>query len=191
VTEFKTVANPIDSAGATKQFLSNLFYGWGYNFYRKENQLRADDLLVRAKVSEMLAAARAHLADLERAWRREHLPEPTREHPYADADAAAVASAQQMQRAQQLIEALELRVRTVGVPEMDRINQRHRNERDTLEQLVSVDGELVLAAKTFSDHALVQRDAAVLAMQMPDLLAQSGLESGLAQRQQVLSALAG
>ena len=189
MTEFKAVANPIDSAGSTKQFLSNLFYGWGYNFYRKENQLRADDLLVRAKISEMLATARMHLADLERAWRREHLPEPTREHPYADA--AAVASAQQMQRAQQLIEALELRVRTVGVPEMDRINQRHRNERDTLEQLVSVDGELVLAAKSFSDQALAQRDAAVLAMQMPDLLAQSGLESGLAQRQQVLSALAG
>ena len=28
----------------------NLFYGWGYNFYRLENQLRADDLTVRAKV---------------------------------------------------------------------------------------------------------------------------------------------
>jgi hypothetical protein len=27
----------------------NLFYGWGYNFYRLENQLRADDLTVRAK----------------------------------------------------------------------------------------------------------------------------------------------
>ena len=189
MTEFKAVANPIDSAGSTKQLLSNLFYGWGYNFYRKENQLRADDLLVRAKISEMLVAARAHLADLERAWRREHLPEPTREHPYADA--TAVASAQQMQRAQQLIEALELRVRTVGVPEMDRINQRHRNERDTLEQLVGVDGELVLAAKTFSDAALAQGDAVALAMQMPDLLAQSGMDRGLAQRQQVLSALAG
>ena len=52
--ELKTTANPIDSAGPVKQVLSNLFYGWGYNFYRKENQLRADDLLIRSKVSELL-----------------------------------------------------------------------------------------------------------------------------------------
>jgi len=35
---------------AVEQIGVNLFYGWGYNFYRLENQLRADDLTIRAKV---------------------------------------------------------------------------------------------------------------------------------------------
>ena len=188
MTELKTVANPIDSAGGTKRFLSNLFYGWGYNFYRKENQLRADDLLVRAKVSEMLAAVRAHLAGLERDWRLAHLPAPTREHPFADA--SAVSSAQGMDRGQQRIEALELRVRTAAVPEMDRINQRHRNEGQTLAQLVDVDGDLVLAAHGIREGALAQTDAAALAQALPALLAGSGIETVLARREQVLSVLA-
>lgn len=189
MTELKGVTNPIDSAGPAKQVLSNLFYGWGYNFYRKENQLRADDLLVRAKVGEMLAAARTHLAALERDWRRVHLPPPTREHPFPDP--AAVARAQGMQRAQQQIEALELRVRTAGVPEMDRIHQRHREEATTLTQLVEADGTLVLAAKQLGEAVLAEQDAAALTDALPSLIAQSGIESGLAQRQQTLSALAG
>jgi len=187
MTDFKTVSNPIDDAGAVKQVVSNLFYGWGYNFYRKENQLRADDLLVRAKVCEMLASVRSHLADLERAWRRVNLPAPTREHPYPDA--VAVTSARQIQTAQQAIEAFELRVRTVGVPEMDRVHQRHRNERDTLESLVTVDGNLVLATKQFSEAALAYGDAAALAAQIPVLLEQSGIAKCLTHRQQALSVL--
>lgn len=188
MTELKTAANPIDSAGATKQLLSNLFYGWGYNFYRNENQLRADDLLVRGKISEMLATARAHLADLERQWRREHLPAPTRAQPFPDP--AAVATAQAMQRAQQQIEALELRVRTAGVPEMDRIHQRHRNEADTLAQLVEADGALVLAARSLAETVGAGRDAAVLAATLSDLIARCGIEAGLEARGRILSVLA-
>ena len=41
----------------------NLFHGWGYNFYRLENQLRADDLTVRAKVGWLLGLARASVDD--------------------------------------------------------------------------------------------------------------------------------
>jgi len=36
--------------GPLSQIAINLFYGWGYNFYRQENQLRADDQLIRAQV---------------------------------------------------------------------------------------------------------------------------------------------
>ena len=36
-------------AGTLRQIATNLFHGWGYNFYRAENQLRADDQLVRAR----------------------------------------------------------------------------------------------------------------------------------------------
>ena len=40
--------DPISGKGPIAQTASLLFYGWGYNFYRVENQLRADDLLIRA-----------------------------------------------------------------------------------------------------------------------------------------------
>lgn len=186
--ELKTTDNPIESAGAVKQVLSNLFYGWGYNFYRKENQLRADDLLIRAKVSEMLAAMRAHVAELERNWRREHLPAPTREHPFPDA--AAVATAQGLQRAQQGIESLETKVRTAPVPEMDRVTQRHVNERDALERLAAVDGDLVMAAKSALDAVLGLRDPATAASGLTAILAQSGMQALLAQRGEVLTVIA-
>ena len=186
--ELKTTDNPIESAGAAKQLLSNLFYGWGYNFYRNENQLRADDLLIRAKVSEMLAAMRAHLAGLERDWRREHLPAPTREHPFPDA--AAVATAQGLQRVQQGIEALETKVRTAPVPEMDRVTQRHVNERDALERLAAVDGDLVMAAKSALDAATGLLDPATAAHDLSAILAQSGMETLLARRAEVLSVVA-
>lgn len=186
--ELKTTENPIDAAGPAKQVLSNLFYGWGYNFYRKENQLRADDLLIRAKVSEMLAAIRAHLAGLERDWRREHLPAPTREHPFPDA--AAVATAQALQRAQQSVESLETKVRTAPVPEMDRVTQRHVNEHDALERLASVDGDLVMATKSALDASAGLLDPATAASDLSAILVQSGMETLLAQRAEVLSIIA-
>jgi len=46
-------------AGALRQIATNLFYGWGYNFYRVENQLRADDQLVRSKAASLLGIAMA------------------------------------------------------------------------------------------------------------------------------------
>ena len=48
-----------DDLDALEKIAVNLFYGWGYNFYRLENQLRADDLTVRAKVGWLLGQARA------------------------------------------------------------------------------------------------------------------------------------
>ena len=47
------------AADPLEQVAITLFYGWGYNFYRVENQLRADDLLVRAKAGVLLGDARA------------------------------------------------------------------------------------------------------------------------------------
>lgn len=186
--ELKTTQNPIDAAGPVKQVLANLFYGWGYNFYRKENQLRADDLLIRGKLGEMLAAMRAHLAELERNWRRDRLPAPSREHPFPDA--AAVATAQALQRTQQAVEALETRLRTAPVPEMDRVMQRHLNERDTLERLAAVDGELALAAKAALDAVSALRDPAAAAGETAAILAQSGFDALLARRAEALSIIA-
>ena len=59
-----------DDLDALEKIAVNLFYGWGYNFYRLENQLRADDLTVRAKVGWLLGQARANVETAESAYRR-------------------------------------------------------------------------------------------------------------------------
>ena len=185
--ELKNTANPIDTAGPVKQVLSNLFYGWGYNFYRRENQLRADDLLIRSKLSGLLGECRAHVAALDAAFRREHLSPPTREHPFPDP--AAVAAAQALQRAAQQIEALETEIRNASVPEMDRIHQRHRDERVTLEQLVAVDGDLVLAVMNLRDGVLALSDGTTAAAEIGRLLAAGDIRSSWERREQILSVL--
>ena len=61
-----------------------LLNGYGYNWYRLDNQMRADDLLVRSRASEHLESAAARLRDLEGRYRRKYLPPPSRDHPDPD-----------------------------------------------------------------------------------------------------------
>ena len=63
-------------AGVLRQIATNLFYGWGYNFYRAENQLRADDQLVRSKAASLLGIAMASVIAAETEYRREFSPRP-------------------------------------------------------------------------------------------------------------------
>ena len=59
--ELKVITNPINGTGPARWLLSNLFYGCGYNFYRCEGELRADDLLIRGKLGQLLRECREHL----------------------------------------------------------------------------------------------------------------------------------
>ena len=81
---------------------------------------------------------------MDRDYRRENLPPPSRKHPVPDAHAIAVA--QSLEHTTKAMEALEVRVRTASVPENDRVWQRHRNEKDTLDRLLQCDLRLVEAA---------------------------------------------
>ncbi|MGC8559060.1 MAG: hypothetical protein ACP5O1_00090 [Phycisphaerae bacterium] len=185
--DIKYVPNPIDSAGPIKATLSNLFHGWGYNFYRKENQLRADDLLVRGKISELLGQIRAHLSDLAAAFRADHLPPPSREHPFPDS--AAVHTVQVLDSFVKNIEQLEVKIRTAAVPEMDRINQRHRNEQATLESLAATDLELVGEILTLQQAISNLADAQAVASNGPQILKGSRIEAIWQQREEILSGL--
>ena len=131
-------------ACADEKLVITLFNGWGYNFYRAENQLRADDLMVRAQVSEMLGAARAGVEAAEAAFRREHLPPPSRERPRPDP--AAVLRAHALEVLGGRIGALEGQIRALPVPETDRMTQRLRDERATLEALLQADRAMVAGA---------------------------------------------
>lgn len=127
--------------GEVEEIAVNLFYGWGYNFYRAENQVRADDLLVRQKVSWLLGQAREAVQTQLSAYRRTFLPLPTREKPLPDPD--AVAAAGTLERLSAEIGQLESTIRGLPVPETDRMTQRFRDELSTLVTLREHDSRLV------------------------------------------------
>lgn len=128
-------------AGPLRQIATNLFYGWGYNFYRIENQLRADDQLVRSKATWLLGMAMSSVCAAEIEFRREFLPAPSRAKPFPDAQ--AVSSAQRLERLARDIGALEALIQQQPVPENDRMTQRFRQEAPTLKTLIGFDEQLV------------------------------------------------
>jgi hypothetical protein len=127
-------------AGPLEQIAINLFHGWGYNFYRLENMMRSDDLVVRSKVGWLLGRARDSVETAESAYRRTFLPPPSRAKPFPDPD--AVAGAQTLERLSRDIGALEGQIRAQPVPENDRMTQVYRQEAETLSRLGECDRRL-------------------------------------------------
>lgn len=158
-------------AGLLRQIATNLFYGWGYNFYRAENQLRADDQLVRSKAASLLGEAMSSVCAAESAYRREFLPPPSRAKPFPDA--AAVAGAQRLERLGQAIGAIEAALQHQPVPAGDRMTQRYRDEAPTLQKLLQYDERLVGQCELMRTTVNAQ-DAATILKKLPDL------EAGLA-----------
>ncbi|WP_217578084.1 hypothetical protein [Mesorhizobium sp. GbtcB19] len=128
-------------AGPLAKVGINLFYGYGYNFYRQENQLRADDQRVRQMACSLLGRARAAIDDAESRYRRENIPTPTRANPFPDP--AIVANAQALERLGREVGGLEGLIRHQPVPENDRMTQRYRLEAATLVTLAEKDAVLV------------------------------------------------
>ena len=128
-------------AGPLKQIAINLFYGWGYNFYKVENQLRADDQLVRAKAAWLMGLAHAAIETAEQAYRREKLPPPSRAHPFPDS--AAVAEAQTLELIGKAVGVLQARLHALPVPGNDRMTERYRREAETLRRLGDCDEQLI------------------------------------------------
>ena len=122
-----------------------LLNGYGYNWYRWDNQMRADDLLVRSRASEHLESAAARLRDLEGRYRRKYLPPPTREHP--DPDPQHLAAARQFRAVAERILEIDTRLRGAAVPSDDKIWVRQRGELETLQRLGECDVVLVAGAK--------------------------------------------
>jgi hypothetical protein len=159
-------------AGTLRQIATNLFHGWGYNFYRAENQLRADDQLVRSKAAGLLGIAMASVCEAEGEYRREFLPPPSRSKPFPDA--AAVAAAQHLERLAKGIGALEAFIQQQPVPENDRMTQRYRQEAPTLKALIHYDEQLVGQCELLRSMVSKQDGASILKL-LPDL--EGGLEA--------------
>lgn len=135
-----------DDFATLEKIAVNLFYGWGYNFYRLENQLRADDLMVRAKVGWLLGQAREQVERAESGYRRTHLAPPTREKPLPDRQ--AIEAAQRLEAMSRDIGALEGQIRAHPAPEADHMTNRYRREAETLQKLLQCDLALVGGAET-------------------------------------------
>ena len=159
-------------AGALRQIATNLFYGWGYNFYRVENQLRADDQLVRGKAAWLLGIAMASVDAAETEYRREFLPAPSRAKPFPDP--AAIAAAQRLERLARGIGALEALIQQQPVPENDRMTQRYRQEAATLKVLMECDEQLVGQCDLLRSM-VNNKDGAAILENLPDL--EFGLEA--------------
>lgn len=128
-----------------------LLNGYGYNWYRKDNQLRADDLLVRERASHFIVEAARKLQEQEAAYARKYLPAPTRENPFPPDDRLATHAL--IRETRQNLLALEARIRGLSAPPTDRIWQRHRTEQDVLESLARRDVQLVGLSKEVDAEA--------------------------------------
>ena len=178
---------PLDlyDADALERVAINLFYGWGYNFYRVENQLRADDLLARHHVAGIIGGARQAVDRAEAAFRAEKLPQPTREKPTHDAQAMRDVAA--LEALARRIAALADRIRAQPAPENDRIAQRHRREADTLARLLAADTALTGRAEALRQG--VEGQAAGWILEHADALGQyvDTIEAALRERAAILA----
>lgn len=147
-------------AGLLRQIATNLFYGWGYNFYRAENMLRADDQIVRTKAAWLLGTAMTDVSKAETEYRREFLPSPSRAKPFPDPE--SVAAAQKLERLAREIGALEGFIHQLPVPENDRMTQRYRLEAPTLKILIDHDLQLVGQCETLRAMVHEQNGTAIL-----------------------------
>jgi hypothetical protein len=183
--ELKVIVNPIEGAGPAKRLLSNLFYGCGYNFYRRVNELRADDMVIRGKLSQLVRECRAHLSLLEAVFRRDHRALPDRD--YAFLTPNDVVTAQGLLHAQRDLTSIEMAIRTATIPEMHRIHESLRDKRGTLEKLVVLDGDVLLALITLRDAVIQLSDAAVAGATVGALLQASNFNALWSRREALLS----
>lgn len=129
------------SNNPVEQQLQLLLAGYGYNFYSKTNQARADDLLVRERASYALAQAVDLLAQLRSDYQVRFVPPLTRANP--DPPQEAMARIREIEAARQALSNRETHIRGMSVPTQDRIWWRFRQEQALLAQLLNFDLLLV------------------------------------------------
>ena len=181
--EQKVITNPIEQAGPARRLLSNLFYGCGYNFYRCEDELHADDLLIRGKLSQLLVESRTHLGSLHAAFVRKHLPG----RDGGPANPGAVEMGLVLERAQRELQAMETAILAAAEPELGRLRRHDREQGGVLAKLVALDGEALLALVTLRDAIARFDNGAVAAVGVGSLLRRSDFSTLWSRRQALLS----
>jgi hypothetical protein len=124
--------------------LELLLLGCGFNSYRIENQMRADDLLVRQKGGAWLGLAAARLEQLAEEFQRSCMPAPTRQQPYPPAGLMDRLNALRLVRQRVLDQ--ELFIQGLSAPAQDKIWRRLRDEAALLSSLLQADAAMLREA---------------------------------------------
>ena len=166
-----------------------LLNGYGYNWYRLDNRMRADDLLIRSRANEHLAKAVAQLRDLEGRYRRKYLPPPTRERP--DPEPQHLVMVGKFRAIEEQISEIDTRLRGGAVPPDDKVWLRYRTEIDTLQRLGECDAVLAASAKELDDYVAGLPEDAVIDSEVEGQIKDhlDRLTKILAQRSETLGAL--
>jgi hypothetical protein len=178
---------PSDLETALLQAGELLLNGWGYNWYRAENLMRADDVLLRNQADQFLGDALAAFRRAETLFRQKYMGAPSRQNPLPDP--ARIAELQALRTLLDSVEALRTRLRGAAMPPDDKIWRRHRDEPDLLSRLGSCDARLVASAQALRTDALAITPAGLAAM--PGLMEPRlrALEELLRQRGELLNVL--
>jgi hypothetical protein len=124
---------------------------WGYNFENPVGVLRENDAIVRQRARDAFLEAAKRVETLAAAYKAEHVPPVSREHPFPDPKDALV-----LDRAQKTASRLRGYVGEIAAMEMpakDHISRRVRDEETLLVSLVSLDIRLVVAARAIAESA--------------------------------------
>lgn len=158
MTQFNIEA-PIKSIGKDPNIITQAvmlaYTGWGYNFYSTANKLRADDLLIRGKISEILSRSAKDISGFA-AKLASAVPPPTRQDPLPGREVMPVVV--ELRKLAGDIDALSSRMTSLTTPGRDKIWDRHRKEADTLLRLQGFD--LYLGQLAFDLQSLLQDKAA-------------------------------
>jgi hypothetical protein len=151
-----------DAETALLQAGELLLNGWGFNWYRYENQMRADDLLLRNQADSLLGDALAAFRRAEAVFRQKHAGPPSRQNPLPEPDRIAELHAFQALLAE--LEELRTRIRGAAVPPDDKIWLRHREEAQVLARLGECDAKIAGSAQALRTAALAITPASLAGM---------------------------
>jgi hypothetical protein len=126
--------------------------------YTTKGRLRADDLLVRERVSRSLAEATARLRDLASQWRADRVPPSTRENPFPPAE--AMAPLRLSDRLGKDIDNVATAVR--GLPLLPEDKVWNRIRRGGLDELLQFDWALVGEADELAARLAAAADLAAI-----------------------------
>ncbi len=129
--------------------------------YTAKGRLRADDLLVRERVTRSLAEATARLRDLASQWRADRVPASTRENPFPPAE--VMAPLRQADKLGRDIDGAAVAVRGLPLLAEDKVWDRVR--RGGLDELMQFDWALVGEADELA--ALLSAAADLAAVDQP------------------------
>jgi hypothetical protein len=126
--------------------------------YTEKGRLRADDLLIRERVTGSLGVAAARLRDLASQWRADRVPPSTRENPFPPAE--VMAPLRQADRLAKDIDEVATAVRGLPLLPADKVWDRVRN--GGLEELLQFDWTLVGEADELAALLAAAPDLAAL-----------------------------